>query len=163
MSKTMQLSHGQVAIVDDADYEWLSQWKWRAWWCEDTRSYYAIRRPRVGNNKRALVLMHRLILGLTKGDGKRVDHVHPEHTLDNQRSNLRIATPSQNQANRGKQCNNTSGFKGVHFFKRDGKWQAFISSKRKRYHLGYFDTPTAAYVAYCQAAERLHGEFRRVS
>jgi hypothetical protein len=77
--------------------------------------------------------------------------------------NLRPATKSQNAANRGKTCNNTSGFKGVWWRRRYRKWQATIGVNGKRFYLGMFDTPEAAHAAYAAAAQRLHGEFARVA
>ena len=56
------LSKGQVAIVDAADFDWLSQWKWCAMWSERTNSFYAVRStPRV-NGKQKMLRMHREIM-----------------------------------------------------------------------------------------------------
>ena len=87
-----------------------------------------------------------------------IDHIN-EIKNDNRISNLREATSSQNQRNRGAQKNNTSGFKGVSFFKRNGKWKSTICVNSNKKHLGYFDNPEEAHQAYCKASDKYHGEF----
>lgn len=84
------------------------------------------------------------------------------NALDNRRANLRLATKSQNQMNRRIQRNNTSGFKGVHLFKRTGKFRAYIMVQGKEKHLGYFATAEEAHVAYVKAAVEIHGEFAQL-
>lgn len=81
---------------------------------------------------------------------------------DNRISNLRLATNSENQMNRGKPSNNTSGFKGVSWHKRRKKWDAYGQLNGKNKHLGAFDTAEAASVAYKSFAEQQHGQFYRV-
>ena len=72
---------------------------------------------------------------------------------------MREATRSENEWNKTKQINNTSGFKGVYLNKAAQKWHTKISINNKQKHLGYFDSPEEAYAAYCKAAKELHGEF----
>ena len=100
--KELPLTQGKAALVDDADFEWLSQWKWTAMRAKDT--WYAVRKPYVGK-VRLTVMMHRQIAN-TK-DGMHTDH-RDGNGLNNQRTNLRSATPTQNQHNRRmkkeKQC-----------------------------------------------------------
>ncbi len=62
--------------------------------------------------------------------------------------NLRPATKSQNQANRGRNVNNKSGFKGVHFHRLTGKWAAALTCGGARMHLGLFNTPEEAHEVY---------------
>lgn len=82
---------------------------------------------------------------------------------DNRWANLREATISQQRMNRAASTKNTSGFKGVSYFKRDGNWKAQIQINGKNKHLGLFDTPEAAHAAYCAEADRLFGEFARAA
>lgn len=152
------LSRGQVATVDASDYDWLNQWKWSAWWCEKTKSFYAVRTETKPDKSRHMIYMHRLILGLEKGDKSRGDHCDL-NTLRNIRSNLRVSTASQNNCNTGARSNNKSGFKGVSLDKESGRWLANISFSGKRKTLGRFSTPEEAHGAYCAAAAELHGEF----
>lgn len=89
---------------------------------------------------------------------------HKDNDASNNRwSNLREATNAQNCFNQGKRSVNSSGFKGVTLFKRDRVWTAQITVSGKNHYLGRFQTPEEAHAAYCEAAERLHGEFARVA
>jgi HNH endonuclease len=100
--------------------------------------------------------MSREVMNAPKG--MLVDHRNHD-TLDNQKSNLRIATGSQNQWNRGKTRYNTSGYKGVHFLKASGKFTAHLRFKKRKIHLGCFDTAEEAYAVYQAEARRFYGEF----
>lgn len=88
-----------------------------------------------------------------------IDHEDTDG-LNNQWVNLRCATPMQNMSNQGVRVNNTSGFKGVSRF-RDKYWVAEIRARGKRHRLGYFKTAEEARVAYCEATNRLNGDFAR--
>jgi AP2 domain/HNH endonuclease len=89
-----------------------------------------------------------------------IDHRDGDAT-NNRWSNLRRASASQNGANRGRSRQNSSGYKGVSLCRRSGRWEAYITKKRRRMHLGTFDTPEAAHDAYVAAARKLFGEFAR--
>ena len=90
-----------------------------------------------------------------------IDHRDGDVT-NNRWSNLRRATASQNNANRGRPRNNTSGYKGVYRGRRPGQWCAHIGRNRRTIHLGTFPTAQAAHAAYVAAARKLFGEFARV-
>ena len=154
------LTQGQVALIDDEDYELVSRYKWCAHWNKHTKSYYAETNLKKEGGGYATIIMHRIIMNAKKG--KQVDHINHD-TLDNRKENLRLCTNSENSQNQGKRINNTSGFKGVHWHKRDKRWCADIRVNGKRIHLGLFLTPEEAYEAYCKAALELHGEFSNVS
>lgn len=158
--RTIHLTQNQSAIVDASDFGWLNQWKWYAAWNSHTESFYAVRRAPWVNGKECHLRMHRVILGLNVGDQRSGDHANRD-TLDNRRSNLRIASRSQNMHNRRAGRNNTSGFKGVCFYRPTGRWLAAIGINNYRHHLGFFDTPEQAHAAYCEAAAKYHGEFAR--
>ncbi len=155
--KTIPLTQGKVAIVDDADYDLVSQFKWCAHLRSDGNCWYAVRGTTISPRKRRLVGMHRFILGLPKGI---VDHINRDG-LDNRRSNLRVGTMSQNLMNQRKICTSNSPYKGIHFDKWSGRWQARIQMSRKKYTLGRFDTPEEARDAYRSAAKELFGERAR--
>jgi hypothetical protein len=78
---------------------------------------------------------------------------------DNRIDNLREATRSQNSMNSGVNSRNTTGFKGVSFFKKTSRWKASAKINGKPTHLGYFDTPQAASDAYQGFAKKHHGAF----
>lgn len=91
-----------------------------------------------------------------------IDHIdtNPDN---NAFANLREATYSQNHANRGLTARNTSGYKGVSWHEKGGKWWAKIVFKGQFYSLGLYDDPAEAHAAYCEAARRFHGKFARDS
>ena len=89
-----------------------------------------------------------------------IDHINGDG-LDNRIANLRLASNAQNLANRGRQKNNASGYKGVHFEAWTGRYKARIQHGGKSYNLGRFDTPEEAHEAYKKAAAERFGEFAR--
>lgn len=156
--KEIQLTRGKVALVDDTDYGWLIQWKWHA--LKGKITYYAARRTPIGaNGKSQYIYMHRAILGLGEGNG--CDH-KDRNGLNNQRNNLRECDQHQNNMNRISQ-RHTSEFKGVCMQKKCSRWRATINLNRERTHLGYYDTPEAAAIAYDHAAREMFGEFARTN
>jgi len=156
--RTIQLTQGQVALVSAHRFEELNAFKWFAAWRNSTKSFYAMRHDRLSSGKSVLLSMHREILGLGFGDKRRGDHENHK-TLDNRDGNLRIATPSQSNCNRGIYANNVSGFKGVWWHKKNKIWRAGIRLNGKSVHLGCFASPEIAHAVYCEAAKRLHGAF----
>lgn len=109
-------------------------------------------------------LSHRLAWLYIKGlwPEYQIDHINMDKG-DNRWSNLRAATDSQNKANCSLRANNTSGFKGVCWEKRCGKWMAYITLGYQFKNLGYYDTAQLAHDAYVNAADGLFGEFSRAS
>ena len=91
-----------------------------------------------------------------------IDHVNGDRT-DNRIVNLRLASRSNNQHNQGIRKSNTSGFKGVSWNRQCQKWSAWIRCRGMSHYLGLYPTPEEAHAAYCEAAERLHGEFARTA
>lgn len=139
-------------MVDDDDFERLSRYKWTV-----SNSGYARRSKTTytnGRRQQRNVYMHKEVYGYDSS----VDHINRDK-LDNRKSNLRYCTLSQNQANRVAPKTNTSGYKGVCYEKRNGKWRAHIRVNGKQRFLGYFDNPEAASMAYTVAAQYHFGEF----
>lgn len=91
---------------------------------------------------------------------KQLDHVNGRRD-DNRLANLREATDLENARNRTKQKNNSSGFKGVTFYKARSKWRAQIVINGRYKHIGLFASPEAAHEAYVGEAERHFGEFAK--
>ena len=155
--KEIELTQGQVALVDDDMYHELIKWKWYAIWNKNTDSFYVARKiPKIGIYPRKILRMHRFIMDAP--DGMVVDHINHD-TLDNRRENLRVCTNSQNMMNSRKYISNTSGYKGVCWVKKSGKWVARISINKKQTVLGYFTCPKEASKAYCAASRKYHGEY----
>jgi hypothetical protein len=160
--KEIKLTQGQVAIVDDEDFEWLNQWKWQAKWNKNTFSFIAARGIRI-EKKQQTQNMARLICGLKYGDKRQVDHKNFD-TLDNRRQNLRVCTHQQNSQNcrkhRHRSGRKTSSiYTGVYWHKLSNKWQATITYNRKRIYLGCFIFRIDAALAYDKKARELCGEF----
>ena len=109
-------------------------------------------------------LAHRLVWFYRYGTWpvSEVDHINCSRD-DNRFSNLREANRSQNTQNARKRTASKSGLKGVSWHRGMGQWAARISAQGRRMHLGYFKTQTEAHIAYCAAAERLHGKFARTA
>ena len=106
-----------------------------------------------------LFLAHRLAwLYVHGGFPSVIDH-RDRDGRNNKIANLRIATNTQNQANRLAQKNNKCGFKGVFWLERLHKWQAQIYKGRRQIYIGVFDTPEDAHAAYMRAAVAHFGEF----
>jgi len=150
MTKEIPLSQGKVALVDDADYEWLNQWKWSYSKPGPKHRVGYVVRKEESDNRRA-IYMHRLILGLS--DNEATDHVNG-NGLDNRRTNLRIASPSENSCNVPKQRQwKGSRFKGVWPYAK--RWRAQIGLR----YIGMFLTEEEAALAYNIAALTEYGEF----
>ncbi len=148
--KKIILTQGKVALVDDKDFEYLVNWTW----------YYSIRGYAELYERGKTIRMHRVVLERKLGhsDFEDTDHINGD-SLDNQRDNLRPATHVQNSYNRGKNKNNTSGYKGVDQYAQTGKWRARIQVNGKNTCLGYFYNKIIAARAYDRAAIKYHGEF----
>ena len=154
MTKEIQLTQGKVALVDDEDFEYLSQWKWCAVWCEGTKSFRAYTNIKVDGKYRTFV-MHRLVMKTP--DNMLCDHIN-HNTLDNRKSELRNVTHSQNCMNHRPYKRNSTGVTGVTFMK--GRYAARIRKDKKLYFLGYFDTKEKASQVYQKKAEELFGEYK---
>ena len=148
-ARTIALSRGQVAIVDAADYDALSAYKW----CVQRGSggdWRAMRKaPRAGGAGDS-ILMHRAIAGAPSG--MVVDHIN-HNSLDNRRANLRVCTHAENLRNRTGNKDSSSQYLGVSWHKARGKWTAQIEIEGRKKHLGYFvDEESAARQFYAEFA-----------
>lgn len=156
--KIIQLTQGQVAIVDDDDFEKIGSLRWHACWSRRGKTFYAHRNALNGNGKRTIIQMHRVIMGATDPNIE-IDHKNHD-TLDNRKENLRACSGLQNKSNRsGPQANSTSGVRGVYWHKRAGKWMAQIKVNKKHIYLGLFDSKDKAAEAYASANREHFGEF----
>jgi hypothetical protein len=107
-----------------------------------------------------MLYMHREIMN--PKDSRFVDHKNCD-SLDNRKSNLRLATRAENNCNRRKIKNTTSRFIGVNFYKPTSNWDCRITYQGKRIRLGKFDNEIDAAMAYDAAAKKYHGEFARLN
>lgn len=151
--KTVFLTRGQVAIVDDEDFEKVSKHKWYAL-ARKGGGFYAARGVRPKDAPRGLELLHNFILGV-----KGVDHKDGEG-LDNRRENIRPATKQQNAAAfRRKGSSGSSRYRGVSWHCVSKKWIARIRVCARLLHLGYHNSEVEAGRAYDVAAKKHFGEF----
>lgn len=153
--RLIPLTRGQNAIVDVADFEWLDQWNWHAWWDATTNSFYAMRND-YSTLTPVMLRMHRVILACNLDE--MVDHQN-HNTLDNRRNNIRKCSGVQNAWNRRNRSTNKTGYKGVSFRKDTGRWRAGICAHLTRKWLGNFTSAEDAARAYDEAARRIYGEF----
>ena len=149
------LTQGKLAIIDAEDYPKIMKHRWHAQ--KHRNTFYATTNIQMNGGS---LRMHQILIPYDTS--YMVDHANG-NGLDNRKSNLRQATAAQNGWNRGKQINNTSGFKGVCLHKASKKWAAEITLNGKQTHLGLFETPQEASNAYTQASKELHGAFGRIS
>jgi hypothetical protein len=146
-----------VALVDDCDAD-LQAMGWHAHKAKGNH-YYACSRESTGARQRYWLhneVMQRVV-GMPLAQGELVDHINRDR-LDNRRANLRIATKSENEANKVKGSRGVSRFKGVSKT-RAGNWKAEITVEKTRIYLGTFGTEVAAAKAYNEQALDSYGEF----
>ncbi len=148
--KKIKLTKGHHALVDDQDYAWLNQWKWRS---ENGYAFTCLCR----NHK---IPMQRVIIQAP--NSKIIDHVNGNRS-DNRRVNLRICSLADNNRNKGMSKNNSSGYKGVYWQTGAKKWRAQIMKDRKLIYLGLFDSKHEAAISYNINANKLFGQFARIN
>lgn len=151
--RTAFLTRGKVALIDDEDFERVVRHRWSM-----SKSGYASGAVNI-NGQHKKVLLHRMILLAPSGTS--VDHINGNR-LDCRRSNLRLATRTENARNQRKRPSR-SQFKGVAWHERARKWQAGICIKGRRIHLGLFDEEIEAAHAYDDAARNHFREFARTN
>jgi hypothetical protein len=151
LMREIKLTQGKIALIDDSDYELVSQYHWyfdgqyaKACWDKQRKTYY--------------LRMHRLILGLTD---PKIDTDHINHNkLDNRRLNLRTCSRAENLRNR--RAHGRSEYLGVYY--NNKKYiTAQIHVNGKTIHLGTFDTEEEAAIAYDNAAKQYHKEFANLN
>lgn len=171
--KTINLTQGQVALVDDEDYEYLNQWKWCAH--KDGNTYYAERSQR-HNGKDVFYKMHRVIMNTEKG--MVVDH-KDHNGLNNQKDNLRNCTHSENSKNRLSKTGSASKYLGVSLETKNQIYISRVTGLAKKYtnsyytvainidgklkHIGTFKDEKKAALKYNEVALKHHGEFARLN
>lgn len=144
--------------IDDIDAD-LLQSKWHILTHKSSRVY--VRKSMYKNGVVRGHLMHRLILSRALGrdllPSEFCDHIDG-NGLNNQRSNLRVATQAQNTFNARVKNTNKLGVKGVRRIS-PLKYEARITTDGETVSLGYYDSPEEAHAAYMVAAKTHHGEF----
>lgn len=146
--KQIPLTKCKFALVDDEDYDYLMQWKWRF------SGKYAVRSE---HKTRKTIFMHRVVNNTP--NGLQADHINNDK-LDNRKENIRFATSGQNSRNKPKN-RGVSKYKGV--FKvgggKDKCWKTAVVSNGKRIWSKCFYTEEEAALVYNQLALKHYGEF----
>ena len=143
--KTIPLTKGYEAMVDDSDYEMLNKFKWCA--IIGRSGAYARRLLPKVDGKHGIQRMHRVIMGLPDTGFPHVDHING-NTVDNRKCNLRIVTNRQNHMNRHPKKHKTSKYPGVYWADRDQRWVAQAQINGKHISIGYFKLEEDARLAY---------------
>lgn len=148
----IELTQGKFAIIDDEDFDLISQFKWQYQRCKNCE--YAIASKNI-DGKRLRYKMHRVIMDVDNSKAY-VDHING-NGLDNRKENLRVCNHNENCYNRRVK----NGYKGVS--KSGEKFRARIKHKNKEYHLGYYETEIEAAKTYDKKAKELFGIFAKLN
>ena len=151
--KTIPLTNGGVVKVDDDDFDYLSEFKWRGKKSDGGKQTHAVRDVTLGN-KKVTIRMHRLITEATTDDI--VHHVNDDG-LDNRKRNLQ-SRPIRPWTSRA----NSAALRGVRDLTTD-RFEATIDFTSREYSLGEYPTPEAAGRAYDKAARDLYGSDARTN
>lgn len=138
----------KTAFIDDEDLEFISRFRWGV--KKDRKAFYAATKI-----KQKTVKMHQLLVACP--EGYKIDHID-RNGLNNQRSNLRVCTNSENQRNRGMNITNTSGFKGVSLLS-TGLFLASLTLNGRNIKFGTYTSAKEAALAYDEGVNKFHGEF----
>lgn len=151
--------HGIYSVlIDDEDYSVFKAYTWYLDFRRKSRIYLRAS-VLISKNTYEYLYFHRIITNCPKD--KLVDHIDL-NTLNNQKSNLRIVTNSENLRNQPIPKSNKSGYKGVYLYKSGqfaGRYSVSLVVNKKRIWGGYFDTDIEAAKKYNELALIHHGEF----
>lgn len=151
------MTHGYEALVDDEDYDYLNQFKWRAHGRKHGCKYATAMMWDSNIKKSFHISMHRFLLKPLGSE--KLDHING-NGLDNRRCNLRVLNNAQNCRSfkrksllRNNEC--SSKYRGVYWKKSEKKWCSQIVFNYKRFTVGYFKTEQEAAIAWNKKAIEL--------
>lgn len=142
-------------LFDLEDYDKIKDYCWYI-----DPDGYARTNVTLENGKRTMWMMHSLITNTIDNPLHMADHIHGNNTrLDNRKSNLRVATKSQNNINQKIRKDNSSGYKGINWDKQHNKWVVRIQTNNKRVFIGRYKSLDDAIAARQKAEDKYHGEW----
>lgn len=142
--KLIKLTQDKETLVDDQDFLWLNQYKWQY-----SQGYAST------NHKK----MQNLIMNPPRG--LYVDHIDG-NPLNNQRSNLRLATNQENTTSKKKTTKpKQSKYKGV--CQNRERWLACLHQNGKKINIGTYSTEEEAAIAYDLKAIEIFKEFAKTN
>lgn len=155
---TFYTRKGEAVQVDEDVFEDVTRWSWHV-----SSNGYVRRSTRAGKSAEGkwigkVVYLHRYVMGITERHIE-VDHRNRRDKLDNRRSNLRVCTPGQNQANTNIRKKLRATLRGVDTQTNGKTYFAIISYGGKSHYIGTYPTEEAAARAYDSWAKEVHGEF----
>jgi HNH endonuclease len=148
--KILKIKGGET-ILDDDDYEWASQFRWRV-----NEWGYAVKSHASTSGRLTMIRLSRVIMNAPPY--MEVDHIN-RIPLDNRKENLRLATKQQNAWNRLIARKDKKEPKGVGWHKRIQKYQTRIRVNGGYEHLGYFDSVEEAKAVFEIRASQLRGDW----
>ena len=142
--KEIPLSQGQTALVDDADYPLLSEFKWCYRSERNGKQGYAVRHSKVYRRDR-LVYLHRQIMPAPPG----FEVVFANYDrLDCRRENLKVVSKEEARRHHRVRSDSKSGVKGVRYDPENDSWSAYVYRNGHCYHVGTYYTQEQAVAAY---------------
>jgi len=158
--KTIPLTKGYSAIVDDEDFEKVSIVRWQSSIGQSGNNYPL---HNFGKHKKPkFISLHRFLMNAKKG--QIIDHIN-HNTLDNRKCNLRICTRSNNAMNmrKPKKSNSLSKYKGLSWNVKLNKWTVRVMKDYKNYYFGLFISEKDAAIEYNKRAIELFGKFAKLN
>jgi hypothetical protein len=144
------LSQGQVAIVDDADYPLLADFRWSYRAERGGRLGYAVRHTKVEGKDR-LAYLHREIMQPPPGQ----EVIFLNHNrLDCRRGNLKVVSKEEARRHHRVRRDSKSGVKGVRYNPEGGTWSAVTYRDGRCHTIGTFYRLEEAEAAYRKALRR---------
>lgn len=168
MTHKLQLTDGSFAQIDEIDLETVHTVEFSAglsWTGRICDRRWRISRKSHTDYVTAMLKstielrLHRVIMDAKLGQD--IDHIDNDGR-NNTRANLRLATKTQNNANR-RIATGRDGFKGVCLHRNSGKFEAYIRIDGKKHHLGLHETAEIAAHVYDAAALKAWGEFAKLN
>ena len=146
---------GRQVMIDEADAPLLDA----SGWTINSGGYVVRQVSHMGTNH--IALLHRIVICAPAHS--LVDHIDGD-PLNNQRSNLRLASHAENMRNSKTHKNNRAGLKGVYMdHPPHGTWTAQVRCDGVIYRQHGFPSKEAAHEWYVRRAKELHQEFSRAA